>query len=202
MAEKKLVKTKEEKKESLNKQVWDVPYNADLVSQVLDVYFSNERKGTANAKTKGDVRGGGVKPWRQKGTGRARAGSIRSPLWVGGGVTFVPNNKNWSKKINKNMAKKATSIMLSERLRKKELEFISIDDTELNKIRKNIGKDKNIKIIVISDNTNMMIALRNMKNISVITSSKVNAKHLASTKKILIDNSSIKLLEDRLTNGK
>ena len=78
-----------------------VPYNGDLVSQVLGVYFSNERKGTSNAKTRGDVSGGGIKPWRQKGTGRARSGSIRSPLWVGGGVTFVPNNKNWSKRINK-----------------------------------------------------------------------------------------------------
>ncbi|HOR06320.1 MAG TPA: 50S ribosomal protein L4, partial [Candidatus Dojkabacteria bacterium] len=89
MVEKKVTKTTEEKKISLNKKVWEVPYNGDLVSQVLGVYFSNERKGTSNAKTRGDVSGGGIKPWRQKGTGRARSGSIRSPLWVGGGVTFV-----------------------------------------------------------------------------------------------------------------
>lgn len=202
MVEKKVTKTTEEKKVSLNKKVWEVPYNADLVSQVLGVYFSNERKGTANAKTKGDVSGGGIKPWRQKGTGRARSGSIRSPLWVGGGVTFVPNNKNWSKRINKGMARKATCIMLSERLRKKELEFINIEATEMTKIRKNIEGDKYNRIMVISDNVNVIAALRNMEKIITIEGDKVNAKHLASAKKILVDNNVVKLLEERLTNGK
>jgi len=202
MAEKKVTKTTEEKKVSLNKNVWEVPYNGDLVSQVLGVYFSNERKGTSNAKTRGDVSGGGIKPWRQKGTGRARSGSIRSPLWVGGGVTFVPNNKNWSKRINKGMARKATCIMLSERLRKDELEFINIEATELNKIRKNIEGDKHNRIMVISDDANVIAALRNMEKIITIEGGKVNAKHLASAKKILIDNNVVKLLEERLTNGK
>ena len=202
MVEKKITKTTEEKKVSLSKKVWEVPYNADLVSQVLGVYFSNERKGTANAKTKGDVSGGGIKPWRQKGTGRARSGSIRSPLWVGGGVTFVPNNKNWSKRINKGMARKATCIMLSERLRNKELEFINIEATELNKIRKDIEGDKHNRIMVISDNVNVIAALRNMEKIITIEGGKVNAKHLASAKKILVDNNVVKLLEERLTNGK
>jgi len=202
MVEKKITKTTEEKKVSLSKKVWEVPYNADLVSQVLGVYFSNERKGTANAKTKGDVSGGGIKPWRQKGTGRARSGSIRSPLWVGGGVTFVPNNKNWSKRINKGMARKATCIMLSERLRKKELEFINIEATEMTKIRKNIEGDKYNRIMVISDNVNVIAALRNMEKIITIEGGKVNAKHLASAKKILVDNNVVKLLEERLTNGK
>jgi len=202
MVEKKVTKTTEEKKVSLNKKVWEVPYNADLVSQVLGVYFSNERKGTSNAKTRGDVSGGGIKPWRQKGTGRARSGSIRSPLWVGGGVTFVPNNKNWSKRINKGMARKATCIMLSERLRNKELEFINIETKEMGEIRKNLETDKHSKIMVISNDTNVIVALRNMGKIITIEGSKVNAKHLASTKKILVDNEVIKVLEERLTNGK
>jgi len=201
MTEKKVTKTTEEKKVSLNKKVWEVPYNADLVSQVLGVYFSNERKGTSNAKTRGDVSGGGIKPWRQKGTGRARSGSIRSPLWVGGGVTFVPNNKNWSKRINKGMARKATCIMLSERLRNKELEFINIEAKEMGKIRKNLETDKLNKIMVISDDANVIAALRNMEKVITIEGSKVNAKHLASTKKILVDNEVVKVLEERLTNG-
>ena len=202
MAEKKVTKTTEEKKVSLNKNVWEVPYNGDLVSQVLGVYFSNERKGTSNAKTRGDVSGGGIKPWRQKGTGRARSGSIRSPLWVGGGVTFVPNNRNWSKRINKGMARKATCIMLSERLRKEELEFVNIASTEMTKIRKNIEGDKHTRIMVITDDAKVISALRNMEKIITMTSNKVNAKHLASTKKILIDNGVVKVLEERLTNGK
>ena len=202
MVEKKVTKTTEEKKVSLNKKVWEVPYNADLVSQVLGVYFSNERKGTSNAKTRGDVSGGGIKPWRQKGTGRARSGSIRSPLWVGGGVTFVPNNKNWSKRINKGMARKATCIMLSERLRNKELEFINIEAKEMGKIRKNLETDKLNEIMVISDDANVIAALRNMEKIITIEGGKVNAKHLASAKKILVDNNVVKLLEERLINGK
>ena len=202
MTEKKVTKTTEEKRVSLNKKVWEVPYNADLVSQVLGVYFSNERKGTSNAKTRGDVSGGGIKPWRQKGTGRARSGSIRSPLWVGGGVTFVPNNKNWSKRINKGMARKATCIMLSERLRNKELEFINIEAKEMGKIRKNLETDKLNKIMVISDDANVIAALRNMEKIITIEGGKVNAKHLASAKKILVDNNVVKLLEERLINGK
>ena len=132
MADKK-IETKQETK--LNPQVWGVELNHDLVAQVLYVYMSNERKGTASAKTRGEVSGGGRKPWRQKGTGRARQGSIRSPLWRKGGVTFVPTNRNWKKKINNKMAKKATCMMLSERLKEKKLEFVNIDKKELKDLK-------------------------------------------------------------------
>ena len=77
------VKKTTETKTKLNPLVWEVPYNGDLVAQVLNVFFSNERKGTSAVKGRGEVSGGGKKPWKQKGTGRARSGSIRSPLWVG-----------------------------------------------------------------------------------------------------------------------
>jgi len=90
-----------EKNIKLNPQVWNVQLNPDLVAQVLYVYMNNERKGTAKAKTRGEVSGGGRKPWRQKGTGRARQGSIRSPLWRKGGVVFGPTDKrNWKRDIN------------------------------------------------------------------------------------------------------
>ena len=105
-------KTKVEKKVAeikRNPLVWDLPYNADLVAQVLYVYRSNERKSTANVKGRGEVSGGGKKPWKQKGTGRARAGSTRSTIWVGGGVAFGNvGDRNWNRKINKKMGKKAT----------------------------------------------------------------------------------------------
>ena len=139
----KKVEKKEKKVEArkLNPKVWKVPYNADLVAQVLYVYNSNERKSTANVKGKGEVSGGGKKPWRQKGTGRARAGSSRSPLWIGGGVTFGNvGDKNWNRKINKKMARKATCIMLSESLRKKILEFTDIAKEDIVKIKKEMKK--------------------------------------------------------------
>lgn len=198
MEETKKTKT-EEKKMALNKNVWEVPFNGDLVAQVLYVYMSNERKGTSNAKTRGDVSGGGRKPWKQKGTGRARQGSIRSPLWVGGGVTFVPNNKNWSKKINKQMARKATCIMLSERLRQEELSFISMPKSEIRKtIAKKIGK----KALVVSESADVKKSLGNVENIKIVTPARLNAKHLAGVKNVIMDQASVKSLEERLTNGK
>lgn len=198
MEETKKTKT-EEKKMELNKNVWEVPFNGDLVAQVLYVYMSNERKGTSNAKTRGDVSGGGRKPWKQKGTGRARQGSIRSPLWVGGGVTFVPNNKNWSKKINKQMARKATCIMLSERLRQEELSFVSMPKTEIRKtIAKKIGK----KALVVSESADVKKSLGNVENIKIVTPARLNAKHLAGVKNVIMDQASVKSLEERLTNGK
>ena len=92
----------------LPKEIFEVPMNADLVHQVFISHTANQRQNSAHTKNRGEVRGGGRKPWRQKGTGRARHGSIRSPLWKGGGVTFGPRNeKNWKKDIPKKMKRKA-----------------------------------------------------------------------------------------------
>jgi len=183
----------------LNPIVWEAPYNGDLVAQVLYVYMSNERKGTSNAKTRGDVRGGGRKPWKQKGTGRARSGSTRSPLWVGGGVTFTPNDKNWSKKINKQMARKATCIMLSERLRKEVLNFVNMPKEEIRKaLEEKIGK----KALVITANVDVKKSLGNVENVTVITPEKVNTKHLVSARNILVDQDAVNILEERLSDGK
>lgn len=110
--------------------VFGLKWNADLVHQVVMSYAANRRAGTAHAKTRGEVRGGGKKPWRQKGTGRARHGSIRSPIWKGGGVTHGPRNeKDYSKKINKKMAKKALFTVLSAKAR--DSEIVVVDDLHL-----------------------------------------------------------------------
>ena len=199
MEEKVKKTTTKEAEVKLNKNVWELPFNGDLIAQVLYVYMNNERKGTSNAKTRGDVSGGGRKPWKQKGTGRARSGSIRSPLWVGGGVTFVPNNKNWNKSINKQMAKKATCIMLSERLRKEELSFVNMPKADARKaLNKQIGK----KALVISANEEIKRNLGNVEIVKVIDPMKLNAKHLVESKNILVDQDTVKILEERLTNGK
>lgn len=201
MAEKKTKKKTEEV--SLNPKVWEVPYNADLISQVLYVYFSNERRGTSVAKTRGEVKGGGRKPWKQKDTGRARHGSIRSPLWVGGGVTFVPSNRNWKKSINKKMVKKATCMMLSRRLGEKAVEFVNMDiEKGLKDIRDSVKKNVEKKTVVVSENEKVNMAARNIPTISVVSPMKLNVKNIVNAKKLLIDENSVKILEDRLTDGK
>ncbi|MDE2188676.1 MAG: 50S ribosomal protein L4 [Patescibacteria group bacterium] len=110
---------------TLPEEVFGVPWNADLVYQVVNAMRSSGRAGTANTKTRGEVRGGGKKPWQQKGLGRARHGSIRSPIWVGGGVTHGPrSDKNYDRKVNKKAKVKALSTILSKKFRDNEILFI------------------------------------------------------------------------------
>ena len=116
---------KEVGKIDLPEKVFGVKWNADLVHQVITSMQSNKRQGSAHTKTRGEVSGGGKKPWRQKGTGRARHGSIRSPLWRGGGTTFGPrSDKNYLRKISRKMKTKALYAILSAKLRDKEIIFV------------------------------------------------------------------------------
>jgi len=117
------------KKIKLPDEVFALPWNDDLVHQVVVSMGSNRRDSIAHTKNRGDVRGGGKKPWKQKGTGRARHGSIRSPIWRGGGVTFGPTNeRNWSKKINKKAKIKALFSILSHKM--KDGEILFVDDVK------------------------------------------------------------------------
>ena len=123
----------------LPESVFDVKWNGDLVHQVLMSMLSNARVLIANTKGRSEVRGGGRKPWKQKGTGRARHGSRRSPLWRGGGITFGPTNlRDFTKKINKKMRVKALYTLLSEKLRNKEILFI--DALEMSEIKSSNAK--------------------------------------------------------------
>jgi large subunit ribosomal protein L4 len=118
-------KGKEVKKVDLPADIFEVGYNADLVHDVMTSMMSNARSNTAHAKDRSDVRGGGIKPWRQKGTGRARHGSSRSPIWRSGGVTHGPTNeRNYDKKINKKSAKKALAMVLSKKAKDEEIILI------------------------------------------------------------------------------
>jgi large subunit ribosomal protein L4 len=200
MAEKKKETTKDIK---LNPKVWKIELNPDLLAQVIFVYRSNERKGSATTKTRSDVRGGGRKPWRQKGTGRARHGSIRSPIWRKGGVVFGPTGKqNWKKRINSKMAKKALCMILSERLSEKEVTFINPGRKGVKSLREEILKNAGKKTLVVSINENVKLAVRNLPKINFIDANKVNAKHVVDSTRLLVDEDSVKILEDRLTNGK
>jgi large subunit ribosomal protein L4 len=136
---------KETGKISLPESVFATPWNADFMHQVITSMQSNARQGSAHAKTRSEVRGGGKKPWQQKGTGRARHGSSRSPIWIGGGTTHGPrNDKNYDRKINKSMKAKAVSMILSRKLKEGELIFVDTFSMKEPKTKEAIAMIKGI----------------------------------------------------------
>ena len=154
------------KKMELPEEVFGLDWNADLVHQVVVSMTSNQRDNIAHTKNRGDVRGGGKKPWRQKGTGRARHGSNRSPIWKGGGVTFGPTNeKNWSKKINKKMKVKALLTVLSQKLRDgevlfvDELKFDAPKTKDAQVVLNKLSEIKGFENIVTKKNNSAFVAL-------------------------------------------
>jgi len=154
---------------TLPETVFNAPWNADLVHQVVVSMQANARTPVAHAKTRAEVRGGGIKPWRQKGTGRARHGSIRSPIWVGGGVTHGPrNDKNYSRKINKKMKTKALFSILSKKMA--DGEVLLVDAFSFTEPKTSEAKK------VIS-------ALSTIKGFSGVSARKKNAAYLALSKK-------------------
>lgn len=156
---------KETGKITLPESIFGLPWNADLVHQVVVSMQSNKRTTVAHVKDRGAVRGGGKKPWRQKGTGRARHGSSRSPIWVGGGVTHGPSNeKVYARKINKSMRAKALSVVLSRKLKDKEVLFVDSLSFKAPKTKEAKG---------------VLTALAGIKGFEYITKKKTNALFVA-----------------------
>ncbi|MDP3996212.1 MAG: 50S ribosomal protein L4 [bacterium] len=154
---------------TLPESVFGVKWNADLVHQVATSMASSARSGTAHAKTRGEVRGTGKKPWKQKGTGRARHGSRRSPLWVGGGVTHGPRNeKNYTRKVSKKMKAKALYVILSRKF--KENELVLVDNILISE-----PKTKEAKKIINS--------LSSISGVEKLSSKKKNAAYIAIPEK-------------------
>ncbi len=177
--------------------VFAVPGNNDLLHQVVTAQAANKRQVLAHAKTRAEVRGGGKKPYRQKGTGRARHGSIRSPIWKGGGVTFGPTkNVNFKKKINKKMARKALAVSLSEKARNGNI--IVVDSINLSapktkemagilKTFKNqLGKLGSILIISPSANKELCRATKNIQKLDVTEARNLSPLETLSYKNLII----------------
>ena len=184
----------------LNKAVFGVQVNDGVVHQVLTAYLSNARSGTKGHKNRSTASGGGIKPWRQKGTGRARAGTIRSPLWVGGGKTFNSNNQNFSKKINKKAYKTAMKSILTSLLKNKRLiviDALKIDKPktkEMSEVLKSLEVDDAL-IVVDEKQTNLDLASRNIPKVELITAEKMNPLSLISHENVVIDTAGIKKIE-------
>lgn len=166
----------------LNEAIFGLPWNADLVHQAVRVALANKRQVLASTKGRSEVRGGGRKPWRQKGTGRARHGSIRSPLWKGGGITFGPTSeRNFKLKINKKMARKAFLTALSTKA--KDSELLVLNDLKLSapktkemaKILKNFPQVKTGLLVLTSKkDENLKRAGRNLSNLRIINIDNLN----------------------------
>ena len=184
----------------LNKAVFGAQVNDGLVHQVVTAYLSNARSGTKGHKNRSTASGGGIKPWRQKGTGRARAGTIRSPLWVGGGKTFTSDNQNFTKKINKKEYKTAIKSILTSLLKNKRLivvDTFKIDEPktkEMSKVLKSLEVDDAL-IVVNEKQTNLDLASRNIPKVELITAEKINPVSLISHENVVIDTAGIKKIE-------
>ncbi|MEK7657830.1 MAG: 50S ribosomal protein L4 [Patescibacteria group bacterium] len=183
-------------------RIFGVKWNPDLVHQILTAQTANRREPWAHTKTRGEVSGGGKKPWKQKGTGRARHGSTRSPLWVGGGVTFGPRKeRNYTKKINKKMNRLAIFSALSKKLKENELKIIDKFDAasnktkEWNKILKNLLGLKLSVLMISAAKNNIHRAIGNIPKTDAISSHSLNVYDLLKRKNILIEKEAIEEIE-------
>lgn len=192
-------------KVELPDSVFAVPSNNDLLHQVVTSQTANKRQVIAHAKGRSEVRGGGKKPWRQKGTGRARHGSIRSPIWKGGGVTFGPTKeRNFKKKINKKMAQKALLVALSEKARNHNI--IMVDELKLSapktkevtaiikEFKNKLGSLGSILMISLPDNKNLYRAAKNIQNLGLVEARNLNVLDVLSYKNLLIMKDAINVI--------
>ncbi|CAA3705392.1 50S ribosomal protein L4 [Candidatus Portiera aleyrodidarum] len=189
----------------VSKEVFDREFKKSLIHQVVTSYIKNSRQGTKAQKKYKNIRGGGKKPWKQKGTGRARAGSIRSPLWRGGCVTFAASKKKYQKKVNRKMYRIAMCAIISQLIRKKRLIVLKEMNVNFIKTKKLIRKleelnIKNLKSLIITEKENKKFVLssRNIPNVNPINVRSVNPLSLIKTDKVIITLAALLKLEDKL----
>jgi large subunit ribosomal protein L4 len=188
----------------LPKNIFGVEMNQDIVHQVLRALERQKLFPTAHVKTRGEVRGGGRKPWKQKGTGRARHGSIRSPLWAGGGITFGPRNeRNFLIKVNKKVRRKALMMVLSQSLRDDEITFVdqltfdTIKTKDAIQALTNLGLSQRKVLIVLPEkNENVMKSFRNLPGIKIILANSLNVEDVLKYDSMLADIKSVQVISD------
>lgn len=194
----------------LSDKVFGADLNEGLIHAAVRNYLANARQGTAKTKTRGNVRGGGKKPWKQKGTGRARVASIRSPLWRGGGRVHGPVPKDWSYKMPQKMRRGAIRSALSERLREGNIMIIDEIKVDNPKTKDFVSMMKNLELadkknqtktlIVDSlDNTDLMLASRNVQKTKIVNSYGVNVYDLLYHEKIVLSKAAVQELNDLLS---
>lgn len=205
--------------QTLPESVFAVPWKPDLAHEVVTSMRSNARSNSAHTKDRSEVRGGGRKPWRQKGTGRARHGSIRSPIWTGGGVTFGPRNeRNYTRKINKNVRARALASVLSKKWADNEVVFVdtlSFEKPKAKEARAFVDalshiegiqgiekKRKNAALLVLTErDDNTELSFRNFGNMTVVHVKDVNSVDLLTYKYVIVakPKDALKILETRVS---
>ena len=178
-------------------------FNEALVHQVVNAFLAGGRQGSRAQKSRSDVAGGGKKPWRQKGTGRARAGTIRSPIWVGGGKTFAARPQDWSQKVNRKMYRGAMKSILSELVRQDRLVVVEGLGIEQPKTKAFLSKMKELDVsnaLIVSDDvdSNLYLSARNVPHVEVSDVAGINPVSLVAYEKVVITVAALKKLEEVL----
>ena len=178
-------------------------YNASLVHQVVSAFMAGARSGTSAQKTRAEVRGGGAKPWRQKGTGRARAGSSRSPIWRGGGVTFAARPRSYAQKVNRKMYRGAMHSILSELLRQDRIHLVEEFGVSSPKTRELVSKLEDlglddVLIVVEECGAELALASRNLHWVAVSEARDLNPVSLLAFSQVLMTVAACRSMEERV----
>jgi len=191
---------------SLKEDIFNAKINKYIVHQIVSRYLADKRRGTASTKTRGKVSGGGAKPWRQKGTGRARAGSNRSPIWVGGGTVFGPQPRDYSFSLPRKMRIAAIKSILSDKVKNKEVIILDQLILEDNKTKKMVKILKNLnaleKPLIIIDQKDQDIekVVRNIDGAMVLPASQINSYDLLNHRKLIFTKEAIQKIEEVLND--
>jgi large subunit ribosomal protein L4 len=181
-----------------------VDFNEPLVHQVVTAFLAGARAGTKAQKNRAAVRGGGIKPWRQKGTGRARAGTIRSPIWVGGGRTFAAKPRDFSQKVNKKMYTSAMRSIMSELVRQDRLvvtESIEMEAPKTKELATRLKKLELDNVLIVNEafDEKVFLSARNLRNVGICDAASVDPVVLMRFEKVLMTLPALKLIEERLS---
>jgi large subunit ribosomal protein L4 len=189
----------------LGDDTFAVDYNPALVHQVVTAFRNKARRGTKKQKNRSDVRGGGAKPWAQKGTGRARAGTTRGPIWVGGGRAFAARPRDYSQKVNKKMYRAAMRSILSELIRQERLVVVDTFKVSEPRTKEMVAKlnelnlGENVLIFVDSYKTKLCLAARNLPHVDVLDLREINPVSLIRFEKVVATSDALKGIEEQLS---
>ena len=193
---------KKVKELELNENVFGIEPNENIVHSAIVNYLANQRQGTQNTKTRAEVSGGGRKPWRQKGTGRARQGSIRAPQWIKGGIALGPRPRSYSYKINKKEKRLAIKSILSSKVAEKELvvldklELKEIKTANMVKVLNNVKAEGKTLILLPANNENVQKSSRNIEGVKTLTVDTINAYDLVKYNNLVVTEDTVKKLEE------
>lgn len=186
----------------LDENIFDVEINQHVVYEVVKNHLANRRQGTQSAKTRAEVRGGGRKPWRQKGTGRARQGSIRGPHWVGGGVAFAPKPRDYSYSVPKKVKRLAMKSALTSKVQNNELivvDNLNIKEAktkEMVKVLSNLNASKKVLIVMDEKNPNVLRSSRNIPNVATTLVNTLNVYDILKYDSFIITKEAVKKVEE------